>query len=151
MDGKPLVWLVYCVFLQPGKEQKNLSWPLTPSLRRATLSRWALKHGCPYDATLCAGAARGGHLSILRGARKRSFPWDTRTTMWAAAGGHIRVLKWARKNGCRWKLKKCYRSADRHGHAHVMQWIEKLSRWCASGSSEMLVVGREQKSVAAGG
>lgn len=69
--------------------------------------------------------------------------------MWAAAGGHILVLKWARRNGCRWRLKKCYRNADKHGQGHVMEWIEKLRRWCASGSSEMLVVGQKKKAAAA--
>lgn len=110
-----------------------------------TLLRWALSHGCPFDATLCAAAARGGHLSLLRGARQRNFPWDTRTTMGAAAGGHIQVLKWARKNGCRWKLGKCCRHADKHGHGHVKEWIQKVRRWCASGSSQMLMMSEKRR------
>lgn len=115
--------------------------------RPAVNTRWALEQGCPFDETLCAGAARGGHLSLLRGARRRNFPWDTRTTLMAAAGGHIRVLKWARKNGCRWKLRNCFRHADHQGHAHVKEWIEKLRRWCSSGSSLMLVVSEKKRGV----
>jgi hypothetical protein len=51
---------------------------------------------------LCAYAARGGHLEVLKWARENGCPWDEKTCAHAARGGHLKVLKWARENGCPW-------------------------------------------------
>ena len=64
---------------------------------------WAREHGCLWRAeNICALAAEGGHLAVLRWAReydclwwrwwRSRCPWDVRTCGGAAAGGHLVVL-----------------------------------------------------------
>lgn len=48
----------------------------------------------------CAGAAAGGHLSLLQDLRHCKYTWDEDTTYWAARNGHVDVLDWAMENGC---------------------------------------------------
>lgn len=97
-----------------------------PLLPLHTTHRYLLLNGCGFDGTLCASAALGGHLSLLRGLRRRQFPWDTRTTAGAARGGHLAVLKWARAHGCRWKLKALHEIAVAKGKQDVLEWVDKL-------------------------
>ena len=54
--------------------------------------QWARQHGCPWDETTCAFAARGGHLDVLRWAREQHCPWDERTIHEAASE---EVRRWA--------------------------------------------------------
>lgn len=53
-------------------------------------------------AHVCASAALGGHLSILRLLQETGFYWDRMTCRNATLNGHLEVLQWARKNGCQW-------------------------------------------------
>lgn len=50
-----------------------------------------------WGPVMCASAARGGHLDLLKWLRGPDVrcPWDARTTAAAAAGGHVDVLAWA--------------------------------------------------------
>jgi len=41
---------------------------------------WAREHGCPWSQEyICAWAADGGHMAVLRWARANGCPWDGRT------------------------------------------------------------------------
>ena len=43
------------------------------------------------------GAARNGHLSVLKWARENGCEWNSWTCTYAAKNGHLDVLKWARE------------------------------------------------------
>ena len=38
--------------------------------------RWAREHGCDWDESACAEAAKGGHLQVLQWLRANGCPWD---------------------------------------------------------------------------
>ncbi|WZN63313.1 hypothetical protein HKI87_07g48610 [Chloropicon roscoffensis] len=40
------------------------------------------------------GAAKNGHLEVLRWARSQGCPWHEDVTYAAAKNGHLKVLKW---------------------------------------------------------
>ena len=62
--------------------------------------KWRRAKRCPWDARLCAFAARGGHLEVLKWLRAKGCPCDARACCFAACGGHLEVLKWLRAEGC---------------------------------------------------
>ncbi|MDB0053738.1 hypothetical protein N9F40_01745 [bacterium] len=53
--------------------------------------KWAGEHGCPWNATTCAGAAWGGHLDVLQWTHANGCPWDAATRRVAKG----RILEWA--------------------------------------------------------
>jgi hypothetical protein len=64
------------------------------------LLKWARANGCDWDSRTCEDAALEGHLEVLQWARANGCPWDAVTCQCAAGGGHLEVLQWARANGC---------------------------------------------------
>ena len=73
--------------------------------------------------SLAQGAARGGHLDLLKELREQGYPLDDIVCSSAAAGGHLEVLQWAVSSGCNW-THVCPNVAARKGHLKVLQWIE---------------------------
>lgn len=85
-----------------------------------------LKHlranGCQWSWDVCTNAARGGHLEVLKWARANGAYWDDGLTCAAAAeGGHLDVLKWVRANGAHWDGLTCA-AAARAGHLELLKW-----------------------------
>ena len=84
---------------------------------------------CPWDEWTCSGAARGGHLDVLKWARGQDppCPWTDWTCSVVARGGHLDVLKWARSQDppCTWIRVECISEAMRHGHLHIVTWIDQ--------------------------
>ncbi|WZN63646.1 putative ankyrin repeat protein [Chloropicon roscoffensis] len=84
---------------------------------------------CPLDELNCAAAAGGGHLEVLKWLRDQDppCPWDWETCAWAAEGGQLEVLKWARSQDppCPWSRSWCRETASRHGHQHIVDWIDQ--------------------------
>lgn len=86
---------------------------------RLDLVKWAstneddelLDRAIKIDAHICANAARGGNLHILKWLREQGCPWDWQTCAQAARGGHLEVLTWARSNGCPWNANVCANAA----------------------------------------
>jgi hypothetical protein len=76
--------------------------------------RWLRESGCNWDEETCAAAARGGHLVGVR------HPHPSRC-FGAAGVGHLDVLRWARANGCEWDEETC-RAAACRGHLATLQW-----------------------------
>lgn len=76
------------------------------------------------SAKICAAAAQGGHLEVLKWARENGCQWDKCTCANAAGGGHLAVLVWARENGCKWDSCTCW-SAARGGHLEVLKWARE--------------------------
>ncbi len=62
---------------------------------------WARANGCEWQNawTLCAEAAWGGHLEVIKWLRANGCEWNEWTCINALAGGHAEVFKWARDNG----------------------------------------------------
>jgi len=83
--------------------------------------RWARERGYRLDASVTAGAARGGHLELLKSMRDEGCSWDERVTADAASRGHLEVLKWAREQGCVWSVTTSH-CAARGGHLDVLKW-----------------------------
>ena len=68
----------------------------------------------PHDhhSNLCAWAAHGGHLEVLRWLQDRGCvppwqEWDMRVCEAAAERGDLGMLQWARANGCPWDAYTC--------------------------------------------
>ncbi|CAN0596974.1 unnamed protein product, partial [Ectocarpus sp. 12 AP-2014] len=47
-----------------------------------------------WDKTVCAEAARAGHLEVLKWAREAGCEWDAGCLTWASGGGDLDVVKW---------------------------------------------------------
>lgn len=86
--------------------------------------RWAMTHGCTWDANTSSVAASNGYLEVLQRANDNGCPWDTTTCSHAAAGGHLPTLQWASANGCPWDRKTCS-SAAGQGHLDILQWARE--------------------------
>jgi hypothetical protein len=76
------------------------------------------------DNLACSGAARGGHLKLLKWTRKNGFAWNKTTCESAAAGGNLKILKWARKNECPWDENTCTEAAST-GHLEILKWCKE--------------------------
>jgi hypothetical protein len=85
---------------------------------------WAKAAGCPWANSICAYAARYGHLEVLKWAWERRCPWDEFTCAWAALNGHLEVLQWARERGCDWTKQTCL-CAALGGHLDVLRWAHE--------------------------
>ena len=109
---------------------------------------YALYEGCPLDEhyflKMFIGAARGGHLEILRFFSERGFFDDVMSgavsdpdeiegwayvTSQAAEGGHLDVLQWMRERGFPWDESTCS-SAAGEAHFEVLRWArERGAPW----------------------
>jgi hypothetical protein len=89
------------------------------------LLMWLRGQGCPWDPRTCTGAARGGHLEVLKWARACDCQWGTSVSTFVcsagARGGHLEILKWAHSNGCHWAWTTCAGAAE-GGHLDVLKW-----------------------------
>ena len=92
--------------------------------------QWARANGCPWHEGTCWQAALAGRLEVLQWARANGCPWNEVACAHAALGGHLEVLQWARANGCPWDEKTCAMAA-RKGHLQVLQWARANGcPWC---------------------
>ena len=59
--------------------------------------KWAFANAihARIDKKVCAHAAQGGHLEVLKWAKAYGCPWNESTCVNAAKNGHLEVLKWA--------------------------------------------------------
>ena len=85
--------------------------------------------GYEFTSEACAGAARGGHLEVLKFLRGLDppCPWDWGTCHWAAREGHLEILEWARDQDppCPWFRGDCRDLALKYGHQHIIEWIDQ--------------------------
>lgn len=72
---------------------------------------------------LCASAAMGGSIKVLRWLRETlKCSWDERTCEAAVRYGHPELLQWARDNGAAWGQDICSIAIQR-GHLEILQWL----------------------------
>ena len=97
-----------------------------------------LRENDPYCASICAEAAKRGHLEMLQWARTNGCPWNKMTCAWGARGGHFEMLQWAHANGCPWDEWTCAYAA-KGGHLEVLQWLRAngcpWNMWTCSGAA----------------
>jgi len=93
------------------------------SVQRLT---WAGANDCPCVARVCALAAAGGHLDVLKWARGHGCSWEEdlvgECCALAAQGGHLEVLKWLREQDCQWDVMTCAQAAA-GGHLDLLKWV----------------------------
>jgi len=85
-------------------------------------------------SNVCAGAAAGGHLSLLQSLRSQGYIWDERTTDEAVTHGHVSVLRWAIENGCPFKcdyivIESCLNMA-KDGHLDMLKFLYQYDPKC---------------------
>ena len=80
--------------------------------------------------SLCAAAARGGHLEKLQALRADGWPWDEGTWMYAARGGYLELLQYLHASGCPWHASTCMFAA-KGGH---LRYCSGLARTAARGT-----------------
>ena len=96
---------------------------------------YALMYDASFGINICANAARGGHLEVLKWLLTNGFVWDAATCMCAAEGGHLDMLKWLRldnhwnrnlnsnSNGpCPWNEWTCMMAAM-NNHLETLKWL----------------------------
>lgn len=121
---------------------KETEIPLSLACRSATLFRWALRIGCPFqwNATLSHRMARHGAVNALSWARTHELKWDSKTCMKAAKYGHLSVLQLVAREwplGEQQKLlqpqmfdKRVFAYAAGGGHMEVIRWLhERQCPW----------------------
>ncbi|WZN65065.1 hypothetical protein HKI87_11g66220 [Chloropicon roscoffensis] len=91
------------------------------------------ERGYHFFESICAGAAKEGHLEALKFLRGLDppCPWDEWTCADAARAGHLEVLKWARSQDppCPWDMRTCSRAAE-GGHLDVLKWARAQDPPC---------------------
>jgi hypothetical protein len=58
--------------------------------------------GCEWDEWTCAAAAQEGHVHVLEYLRTNGCPWNSDACSCAAGGDQLDTLKWLREHGCPW-------------------------------------------------
>ena len=85
--------------------------------------------GYKFDDGPCQGAARGGHLNVLKWCRSQTppCPWNAETCCEAVGGGHLEILKWARDQDppCPWSRRQCRGLASQIGPQDIAKWIDQ--------------------------
>ena len=70
------------------------------------------------------GAARGGHLELVKHLREKGCEWDERTCAAAAQEGHVHVLEYLRTNGCPWCSTACQLAAS-GDRLDTLKWLRE--------------------------
>ncbi len=80
----------------------------------------------PTDACICAGAAAGGNLDMLKSLREIGCMCDSTSYVAAARGGHLEIMKYLHASGIAC-TRDCYLPAAAEGHIHVLNWLLSIS------------------------
>lgn len=88
---------------QNGCEWNSTTLCGAASRGRLDILSWALANGCPSvnDVDVCASAASGSHLRVLKWLREeRGFAWDADTLAFAAEAGCYPIVEYCLSKGC---------------------------------------------------
>ena len=91
------------------------------------LLKFLKSSGCELKDHIHDSATIGGHLEVIKWLSKNGCPRSLHTSSTcfnAAKYGHLEVLKWARENGCQWDRYTCHVAA-RNGFLEVLKWARK--------------------------
>ena len=90
---------------------------------------WARRFNVKWNGALCAYAAMGGHLDIIKWARSIGCQCDRWTCSSAAAKNHLHIIKYATDNGCGWDSNVLV-TAARYGSPCVLKWaFDSVTYW----------------------
>jgi len=92
---------------------------------RDDVLRWAIENGCPLSNRFCEMAALKGYLEILMTARDRGCSFNgVQICASAASGGRLEVLRWLREvAGCAWNKNTTHQAALGGGNReHVLRY-----------------------------
>ena len=70
------------------------------------------------------GAAKGGHLELVKHLREKGYDWDENTCASAAHEGHVHVLEYLRTNGCPWGSDAGFRAAE-GDRLDTLKWLRE--------------------------
>jgi len=59
--------------------------------------KWLHDNGCPWDATVCAYAAKYGQFEMLKYLLQNGCPIDDRAIKYATDEGHSVIVNWLQK------------------------------------------------------
>jgi len=96
---------------------------------RMDVVKWLMSHvDCEPNASACVGAARGGHLDMLKHLLKCGCDWDKYACIGATKGGHLEVLKYLIGHRYEWHS-DCFGYAISCRHSDIIQYyIESFDR-----------------------
>ena len=80
--------------------------------------------GCEWDEWTCAAAAQEGHVHVLEYLRTNGCPWDSHVCKWAAYGDQLDTLKWLREHGCPWNEEVTAVAAEM-GDFEMLKWLHQ--------------------------
>ena len=104
-------------------QKKMLDWFYTlPREYLPRLTGQQMIKDFPYKAL--NGAAKGGHLELIKHLREKGCEWDERTCAAAAQEGHVHVLEYLRTNGCPWCSTACQLAAS-GDRLDTLKWLRE--------------------------
>jgi hypothetical protein len=80
--------------------------------------------GCEWDEWTCAAAAQEGHVHVLEYLRTNGCPWDSHVCKWAAYGDQLDTLKWLSEHGCPWNEEVTAVAAEM-GYFEMLKWLHE--------------------------
>ncbi len=114
--------------------------------------KWGKENGSNFDSNVCASAAFGNNLEILKwivfgnDGKETGCKMDIDTCSFAACNGNLEIIKWAREHGAQWNETICCYAAQ-NGHLETLKWARKngcpWNTWTcadASGSGHLNVL-----------
>jgi hypothetical protein len=96
------------------------------SARLEVLQHIGTLQQCPKPSLLSQYAARSGSIVMLTWLRDESWcAFDVYTCAGAAEGGHVSLLQYLRSNGCEWDNEQIARYAASSGSIEVVDWLRQ--------------------------
>ncbi|ALX27659.1 hypothetical protein GMAR_ORF285 [Golden Marseillevirus] len=93
---------------------------------------WALSQGAPWDKDTPLQIARSGDVESFEWLRRNKYPRHREFLEIAAKNGHLSLLKYIKKKApCFWDGFDVLRESARHGHLHVLLWLERKEKGMA--------------------
>ena len=80
--------------------------------------------GCEWEESACAAAAYEGHVHVLEYLRTNDCPWGEGACTCAASGNQLDTLKWLRERGCPWDFNAPAMAAE-NGHFEMLKWMRE--------------------------
>lgn len=118
-----LKWLTKHQFRYSAKIYNDIA-----SWGNLTLLQAFYKKCSKFDhITMCAHAARAGHIHILKWAKSNGLEINDesgKVATWAAEGGHLEILKWCKESGLKIS-DEASMEASRSKHIHILNWLSE--------------------------
>ena len=80
--------------------------------------------GCEWNESTCTSAAQEGHVHVLEYLRTNDCPWNSEACLFAASGNQLDTLKWLREHGCPWD-EEVTAAAAQNGHFEMLKWLHQ--------------------------